>query len=338
MRKLFSLLLVVGSLACGVWVVSQADLAGAWRHVVHSTDAGQRWLLLLALVVPSGIAAVLHTSGWHYAFGRDGAGVHWSRLFGIRLAGEAVNQVTPFLSLGGEPVKAVLFSLGGGDPLRGASAVMSARLVMTAGQVLLVAIAVVLTLARISHAALWAFGLFPAFVGLGITIFSLVRFWFPPAARSWMLARPFIARYREGFRTFSGVLGFWQEHPKECLAALVCFLVGWMAPAAEFWLVARAVGAPLSLLDAIALEGLMTSVTMSTFFIPGNLGSQEAGLLYVCKLLGIEGPVGPLMVVIRRVREILWIAVGLVCLSVYGGSRGEREDGPVLEVIHEPAG
>ena len=318
MRKLLSILLVVGSLACGAWVMAPADRPGAGRHVAHPPGARAPWLLLMALILPAGAAACFHTWGWAYAFGKDGSGTTWSRLFGIRLAGEAVNQVTPFLSLGGEPLKAVLFTQGGGEALKGASAVMAARLVMTAAQVVLVLAAVLLSWSRFPDAVLLAFVAFPALVGLGILKFSLVRFWFPRRWRTWLLERPFVPRYREGFRAFSSVLGFWQEHPRECLAAFTCFLIGWLAPAAEFWLVAAALGQPLSFLDCLVLEGLMTSVNMATFFIPGNLGSQEAGLLYISNLYRFTTPVGPLMVVIRRVREILWIALGLVFLSVLG--------------------
>lgn len=339
MRKLFSILLVLGSLACGAWVLAHANLPGAWQHVSQSTGAGERWLLLLALIVPAGVAACLHTTGWGYAFGKGGSGMGWGRLFGIRLAGDALNQVTPLMSLGGEPVKAVLFSQEGGDALRGASAVMAARLVMTAAQVLLVGTAVALTVGRFSEKVLFAFAMFPGLVGLGILTFSLVRFWFPVRWRAWMLERPLVARYREGFRAFSRVLCFWQEHPRECLIVFVLSLAGWIAPAGEFWLVARAVGEPLSFADCLVLEGLTASVTMSTFFIPGNLGSQEAGLLYIADLYRFTTPVGPLMVVIRRVREILWIGVGLVVLTALGASGLRRAPAPAtVEATGEAPG
>jgi hypothetical protein len=308
------------ALAFAAWAVSQADLPTAFDYVANRTSASQRWLLLLAVLLPSGLGTALHTSALAAAFGREGSGVAWGRLWGIRLAGEAINQVTPFLSLGGEPVKAALYGSLGGSVLRGASAVAAARMVMTFAQCLLVTAAVLLTATWLpaSTKAMWAFWAFPGLVGVAILIFSGIRFWFPPAWRAWLLERPLLAPHKEGFRASSRVLHFWQEHPAQCLATFCFSLLAWIVPAGEFWLVAQAVGHPISWPQAIALEGLMTSIAMATFFIPGHVGSQEAGLLYVSKLYALAGPVGPLMVVIRRAREILWIGIGMVCLAVLG--------------------
>jgi len=320
MRKLLKIALFLVAFVFGGWAVAHADLPAAFRYVARETSAAERWLLLLALMAPSGLVTVLHTSGLAAAFGREGSGLTWGRLWGIRLAGEAINQVTPFLSLGGEPVKAVLYGNLGGSIMRGAAAVGAARMVMTFAQCVLVTVAVLLTARWIpgSTAALWAFWAFPGFVGGAILVFSCVRFWFPPVWRTWLVERPLLARYRESFRASGRALHFWQEHPAQCAATFVFSLLAWTASAAEFWLIALAVGHPISWLHAIALEGLMTSIAMATFFIPGHVGSQEAGLLYLCKFFGLAGPVGPLIVVIRRAREILWIGVGLLCLTVLG--------------------
>ena len=75
----------------------------------------------------------------------------------------------------------------------------------------------------------------------------------------------------------------------------------------------------------------MNSVTMATFFIPGNLGSQEAGLLFVSGLFGMGGAFGALMVVFRRLREVAWIEVGLISSpsspAACSGQRGRLPPG-----------
>src|SRR5437660_2095532 len=119
MRILARLLLLVAALAWAAFVLVRADLPAAWAALAQSTSAGQRWLLVGLFLIPSGIALWLDTHGWLACFGADRPQVPFSRLATIRLAGEAVNQATPFLSLGGEPVKAVLLVQEGATGAQG---------------------------------------------------------------------------------------------------------------------------------------------------------------------------------------------------------------------------
>ncbi len=243
-------------------------------------------------------------------------------------AGEAVNQATPLLSLGGEPVKAVLVAAETDAGQESAASVAAARFVMTLAQVLLVTLGLVVGFGRLrsTPGSLVGFALFPMALGVfmvGLLVGYLVV---PASFRQQLLANPRLAGLRDGMRLIGGVLSFWRVHPRQFLRALLCFVLGWSAMGLEFWAVARVLRIPLSPVQAIALEGLMNSVTMATFFIPGNLGSQEAGIMFLARLFGL-GPVGALMVVLRRGREVLLILLGLLCLAVLGGGAMTRLPG-----------
>jgi hypothetical protein len=136
------------------------------------------------------------------------------------------------------------------------------------------------------------------------------------------MSHPRVAPHRDALQVIRQVLDFWRNHPRQCASAFAYFLCAWAVVALEFVIVARVLGRPLSWEQALALEGLMNSITMATFFIPGNLGSQEAGLIYLSALFGLTAPFGALMVVLRRLREVIWIAVGFVCLAVQGSRAG----------------
>jgi len=64
------------------------------------------WWLLVVLVFPCVLGNLFDTLGWRFAFPRDR--VSFLTLWRARLAGEAVNTVTPTASVGGEAVKAWL--------------------------------------------------------------------------------------------------------------------------------------------------------------------------------------------------------------------------------------
>jgi len=94
------------------WVLSSADLPAVWGVL-----KGLQWrfaLVLLFYIVIFG----LDTLGWWFAFSpKVRTQLHWIRLFRVRLAGEALNYVTPTAWVGGEPVKAALLSKRYGVPL-----------------------------------------------------------------------------------------------------------------------------------------------------------------------------------------------------------------------------
>jgi hypothetical protein len=55
-----------------------------------------------------------------------------------------------------------------------------------------------------------------------------------------------------------------------------------------------------------------------TFFIPGSLGAQEGGNLVLLLAFGYTDVMGMAFALLRRLRELVWIAIGLGCLAVTG--------------------
>lgn len=86
--------------------------------------------------------------------------------------------------------------------------------------------------------------------------------------------------------------------------AIVLQLGGMFVSSLELYIIGYLIGQPITLLDAIALEGLVEGVRYVAFFIPAGLGVQEAGFVFFGQLLGIEADVALAMSLIRRVREI----------------------------------
>ena len=71
------------------------------------------------ILVPYIVINVLDTSGWRCTL-PAGARIPFSSLYLVRMAGEAVNSMTPTAAVGGEPVKAHLlraFGVSGSDAL-----------------------------------------------------------------------------------------------------------------------------------------------------------------------------------------------------------------------------
>jgi uncharacterized protein (TIRG00374 family) len=75
-------------------------------YAVWASIRALGWRLLIILAGPSSAALVLDALGWRVLL-RD-HGIPLKVLLRARLAGEAVNMITPAASVGGEPLKAYL--------------------------------------------------------------------------------------------------------------------------------------------------------------------------------------------------------------------------------------
>lgn len=89
---------------------------------------------------------------------------------------------------------------------------------------------------------------------------------------------------------------------------LVWRLAGWITKSGENWLFLYFAGVPITMQNAIILESISTAFRSAAFFIPGGLGVQDGGLLFIGGLLGL-GPDNILALALaKRFREL---AVGV---------------------------
>lgn len=219
----------------------------------------------------------------------------FSELYVIRMAGEALNAVTPGVDIGGEPLKHLLCVKRLGIPRRDAFvSIVVARTTLLAGTVMFILAAA--SIAAVSRA-------FPAEIKVRILasawLIGLVSF-----GVYWIQKRGVFDRLNRG------LAAFYVKHPDRIGLALAYHVLGWCFSSAETYWMARFVGLELSPAEAFALEGLLQLVRMACFFIPLNLGAQEGGFVLLMPLWGCD-PAGALGVsLLKRVRQITWIGAG----------------------------
>jgi hypothetical protein len=116
------------------------------------------------------------------------------------------------------------------------------------------------------------------------------------------------------------ILDFYTHDRQAFLLSIGFFFLGWMAEALEVYVILHFIGGPsVSPLAAIAIGALSVFIKGGTFFIPGSLGAQEGGNLLVLVAFGYSEVTGITFALLRRMRELIWIAVGLGCLVFIGG-------------------
>jgi putative membrane protein len=302
-------------------------LVGLVIHIGPLTLVGELQQLgtnFLWVLLPSIAVYIFDAYGWRATLGRHAHRLSMVRLFTIRMAGEAVNFTTPSAYLGGEPMKAYLLSRYQVPLVEGMASVVTAKTTMTLAQVLFILMGVGfawplvhrsrdLIVISILGVAMLGFGLGLFLVvqhrGLFMGILRLLeraglRIRWPADRESRLQAlddaiRDFYRRDRQGFaRSF----GF--------------FFIGWVTGAMEVWLILYFLGQHVDMVTAFTLEAMAVFVKGSTSFIPGSIGGQEAGSVLLFAAFGYPPAVGVTFAIVRRVREIIWIVVGLMALAI----------------------
>jgi hypothetical protein len=101
------------------------------------------------------------------------------------------------------------------------------------------------------------------------------------------------------------------------LLPVVCYAI----MAFEVWLVLWAVGQPIGVTAALAIETFARLGSVASAFIPANIGALEASNAAPVAMLGLGG--GGALALSRRVRATLWAVLGLV---LYPRVKSRRRD------------
>lgn len=316
--KFFFLLLGLALLGAVLW---QTDLGELWRQVARVGVGG-----MAAVLVVYALYFGADALSWQFTLPAVGLDRRWiGRIYVVRMIGEAYNNITPTASLGGEPIKAWLLKANWGIPLRDAGAsLVIAKTTSMFSLVAFVAIGVVMLLREpafnATHKAI-------AGGGLAFLVFSAVVFFLMQHLQlSTFVARK-LGSSRFGQR-LAGVLAaaedidqqfanFYRGHGARLVWSFVFAMINWMLGALEVYLIMALVGYPVSYAEVWMIECMVQLVRTVTFFIPAGLGTQEgAFLIGVGALTGVPSA-GVATALVRRARDLIWIAASLLLASFY---------------------
>lgn len=323
---LLALGLIVLSLL--VWHIGPANIYEA------ATRLGP--LALLAILIPSVLMYSVEAYGWKVVLGRAAQRVPFWRLLMIRTAGEVVNMTTPTAYLGGEPLKAYLLKKYDVPIAEGAASVVIAKTTMTIAEVFYILSGIAL--------AFWILGvgssagqtITAALVSVGLLVCSIAGFVFIQQRGLFASILSLVKKLGLRIRSLEKqevhlrsidqtIQNFYSHHQKAFYASLGVYFLGWMAESLEVFGIIYLLGGSVGLLSALSIGALAVFIKGGSFFIPGSLGAQDAGNLLLLQAFGYSDLTGITFALVRRFRELVWIAVGLLCLAIVG-KRGLAQD------------
>ncbi len=211
----------------------------------------------------------------------------YKELFWVRLVGEAVNNITPFLDIGGEPLKIILTHRRLGVSRKIAfKSCLTSRVLLLFSEVLFGVVGLLLGLVFLPLSSEWKVGF--TLTGLTLTLGCVIF-----------------------------TVSFYSESKRKLLWATLYHFIGWVMGGVEMYFYFRLVGVPISLTQGILLESLLQIVRLLSFFIPGNLGAQEMGMSILAQILGSTHAIGVVVSVLKRIRQLVWTAIGFLIWSVF---------------------
>ncbi|WP_447977869.1 flippase-like domain-containing protein [Candidatus Nitrospira bockiana] len=305
-------------------------------------------LALVLVLLPSLLMYLLEAAGWRVTLGGYAARLSFLRLFAIRTAGEVVNMTTPTAYLGGEPLKAYLLTRHGVPVVEGMASVITAKTTMTVAEVLFIVTGLGLafwTMGRTEagdsaggyhQAGPIAFTVVMLVLGAVLLVVVQRRGFFTGllgVLRRLRLRISFLESREDKLRVLDrAISGFYQRDQRSFRVSVGLFFLGWLTEALEVYVILNALGErPADFLTSVSIGALAVVVKGGAFFIPGSLGAQEGGNLLVLMAYGYSDVAGITFAILRRIRELVWIAGGLGCLAALGGFRRSVSDEPPME-------
>jgi glycosyltransferase 2 family protein len=303
---------LIGQIRLPIFLAGVALLAGLalWAGlpaVEHAFAMLGLWGFVFVVLIHMPLIALMGAAWW--SIGQAGQRATLLSFVEARLVRDSVSELLPFLQVGGFAAGVRLLSLTGVTPGAGALSLF-ADLLMEFFSKLLYAIAGLGSVAWLRPGSL-----LPPYLAVTLALLCgacllifflrdlLLRF-VPRFLHRWEVSDI-------GLHELSSILVSKRLAPSGFLHA-VCWALGGI----EAWVTLRLMGIPVTVVEALAIDSLVTSLRTFGFWVPAALGVQEAAYVLVCALFGLSADVAIALSLVRRARDIL---LGLVGLAVWQG-------------------
>lgn len=309
--------LAVGVIALGglIWHIGPSHV---WE-TAERVGFGPFCIILLPLLV----GYLLEAYGWRLTLGQWAGRIGFLRLFMVRMAGEAINVTTPTAMLGGEPMKAYLLKQDGVPMVDGLASVVIAKTIMVIAQILFMLLGLGLLLWVVGEGD---YNVLAAFVsvgvlGFGVFLFLIIQRYGIGAglltvADTCRIRLQWLDARRPQFLALDHTIrNFYLQRRRTFVFALGVYFLAWLTEWFEVYAILYFLDAEVGWLSSLSIAAIAVLIKGSVSFIPGGMGAQEGGYLFLLMGFGYGEVTGITFALLRRIREVLWIVLGLLFLA-----------------------
>ncbi len=251
------------------------------------------------------------------------------RILQITITGYAINYITPFVGLGGEPYRVMQLQKRV-PPNKAASSVLLYYIMHVFSHIVfwLVSIGLILFLYPTKNVLISCFATF--------CLFYLLVYWILKKYKRGLLIETFQALQRLPFLKHrvaafvekresnlqeidQHITELFQKRRTTFYASLFFEFMGRVVGCLELYFIALALNVDISFVDSVIISAGSSLFANLVFFTPMQLGSREGGFVLALRSIGMAANVGLFMSLVTRIRELVWILIGLLFIPIKSG-------------------
>lgn len=262
------------------------------------------------------------------------------KLLSVSISSFAIDYITPFVNLGGEPFRVMAIKEN-----IGINKAVSSTLLYNMLHIL-------------SHLFLWLFSILLIFIFYRLDLVSFILLFVSFVAIS-LIMIIFFTAHKKG--VFSWLTKFSEKKilnkihtlliknksileiiDKEIIllfnrrksafwSALFIEFIARIVLSFEFYFILISIDIKIGLFDSIAINAISSLIQNILFFMPLGLGAREGSLYLILENLGLTPMLGIYVSVINRIREFFWIFIGLVLIHFVGTKKSKYTINELLE-------
>jgi uncharacterized protein (TIRG00374 family) len=318
-NKAKTIFFIVG-LALFIFLISQFGV----EEVISGVKRTGWWLIPVIGIWL--IVYLLNTWAWQWIMKAEGNKIPFKDLFSLSLSGFAMNYVTPFINLGGEPYKIMVLKDKIGVSNSVASVILYSMLHFLSSFIFWIA-AILLVLVSLDL----SLQLQLIFLGaLAASILGMLFFYtrhkkgFLGSLIKLAVKLPITDKWINKIKLKEGVLldidehiiSLYKNNRMSFYAALSIEFAARLVTSIEFIFILYSIGIQITFREAIYINAFSSFLINIFFFIPMTLGVREGSLFFIMGILKLSPGIGIYIGLVNRIRELFWIAVGLILIQI----------------------
>jgi 1L-myo-inositol 1-phosphate cytidylyltransferase len=293
---------------------------GTGTVLLHLAQFGPWFLVIIALAIGW---LFVGACGWHLIQAAYFSPVPLLRLFRVKIISDSLNTLIPSANVGGEAARAFLIRKHA--PLKeGIPGILVDKTIEYSVGLLFIMTGFLFSLLFVDLPR-WMNVAAAACLGgtlLGIVVLVV----FQLKGVFWTLGRvgrviprvgKFVAKREGDIRELDRNLRLIYRHPnmRTVLSAVLHYLARVMG-AVEIYIILRVLGSQATIIQSIFTATGVTIINTAFFVVPGHVGVMESAHVVILQSLGFSAALGLSLGVIRRIRKLATVAIGLVLFAL----------------------
>lgn len=315
---------ILGALALGIMVYS-IGLDNIWRDMKQT---GWWYIPIIGMWI---IVYTINTLSL-YVIVRDGSQetkkIGFLKLFKLTISGFAINYITPFGLMGGEPYKIIELQPHLGIQKSTSSVLLGTMMRVVAHFIFWmvsiplllflvpvlsdsVEIGIIITTGTTFLLLLWAYRIYTrGGVNRALIISSRL---------------PFIGKKIKAYRNGNQekisqmdelISDLYKNRKRDFFLSLSFEFIARILVCVEVILMMQAIKQPISFGESVLIESLQSLFSNLFFFMPMQMGAREGGFVIVYGMLSIPLAYGVFVSICKRIRELFWTLIGVVLIKI----------------------